>query len=48
MEKPNQIVQMDTFGRFYIENSTQKTILSVAKTIVQERYQVNGLKEKEV
>jgi hypothetical protein len=37
MKKPNQIVQMDILGPFYLEISAQKTTLSVAKMTVQER-----------
>ena len=48
MKKPNQMVQMDILGPFYLENSLKKTILSVVKTIVQERQLVNGLKERGV
>ena len=35
-------------GPFYLEISSQKNTLSVAKMTVQERQQVYGLKEKEV
>src|SRR5574339_1008863 len=45
MKKPNQMVQMDILGPFYLENYAQKTILSVVRMTVQEKHQVNGLKE---
>ena len=49
MEKPNQMVQMDILGPFYLENSDKKNyILSVVKMTVQEKHQVTGLKENEV
>jgi len=37
MKKPNQMVQMDILGPFYLPNSDQKIILLVVKMIVQER-----------
>jgi hypothetical protein len=37
MEKPNQMVQIDILGPFYLENMLKRTILSVVKMIVQER-----------
>ncbi len=30
MEKPNQMVQMDILGPFYIENSTQKNYFIIS------------------
>ena len=48
MKKPNQMVHMDILGPFYLENSAQKNYLISCEETVQERKQVNGLKEKEV
>jgi hypothetical protein len=48
MKKPNQMVQMDILGPFYLQNSAQKTILPIVKKTVQRKEQVNGLNERGV
>ena len=47
MKKPNQMVQMDILGPFYLANSAQKNYFISCEDDCS-RYQVNVLKEKEV
>ena len=47
MEKPNQMVQMDILGPFYLENCAQKNYFISCEDDAQEKHQVYGLKEKE-
>ena len=47
MQKPNQMVQMDILGPFYLENCAQKNYFISCEDDCSEKHQVYGLKEKE-
>jgi hypothetical protein len=48
MEKPNQMVQMDILGPFYVENSAQKNyFISCEDDCSTRKVTRNALKEKE-